>query len=62
MGWEVETDMSGQSNDCLRVHNVKMKKIFTGVETGHISENLQLTGCSINGFEFFPWDRRSGTV
>ena len=44
MGWEVKIDMSGQSNDCLRVCNVKIKKIFHGMETGHISENVGVTG------------------
>ena len=44
MGSEVKIDMSGQSNDCLRVCNVRMKKIFTGVETGHISKNVGATG------------------
>ena len=44
MGWEVKIDMSGQSNDCLRVCNVKMKKNFNGVETGHMSENVGVTG------------------
>ena len=44
MGWEVKIDMSGQSNDCLRVCNVKVKKNFTGVETGHISKNVWVTG------------------
>ena len=44
MGWEVKIDMSGQFNDCLRVCNVKMKKNFTGAETGHISKNFQVSG------------------
>ena len=39
MHWEVEIDMSGQSNVSLRVGNVKTKKI-TRVEMGHISENV----------------------
>ena len=30
MGWEIKIDMSGQSNDCLRLCNVKMKKIYQG--------------------------------
>ena len=45
--------MSGQSNECLRVCNVKMKKKFTGAETGHISDNLQVTACSVKRFELF---------
>ena len=42
MGSEVKIDMHGQSNNCLRVCNVKMKRKFTGAETGHISENVQV--------------------
>ena len=34
MGWEVKIDMSGKSNDCLRVCNVKMKKFLTGQKRG----------------------------
>ena len=44
MGWEVKIDMSGQSNDCLRICNVKMKKNFNGAEMGHMSENVGVTG------------------
>ena len=40
MGWEVKIDMSGQSNDCLRLCKVKMKKFLTG----HMSENVGVTG------------------
>ena len=34
MGWEVKIDMIGQSNDCLRVSNVKMKKNLLGQKQG----------------------------
>ena len=34
LGWEVKIDMSGQSNDCLRICNVKMKKNHTQAERG----------------------------
>ena len=34
MGWEVKIDMSGQSNDCLWVCNVKMKKFLLGHKWG----------------------------
>ena len=34
MGWEVKIDMSGQSNDCLEVCNVKMKKFLLGQKRG----------------------------
>ena len=35
---EVETDMSGQSNHCLRVCNVKMKKNYRGRNAPHVHE------------------------
>ena len=44
MGWEVKIDMSGQSEDCLWVCNVKMKKIFIGVETGHLYMDFLVSG------------------
>ena len=34
MGWEVKIDMSDQSNHCLWVCNVKMKKILPGWKQG----------------------------
>ena len=34
MGSEVKIDMSGQSSDCLRVCNVKMKKFLPGRKRG----------------------------
>ena len=34
MGWEVKIDMSGQSNDCLRIYNVKMKNFLMGWKRG----------------------------
>ena len=34
MGWEVKIDMSGQSEHCLWVCNVKMKKILSGRKQG----------------------------
>ena len=43
MGWEVKIDMSGQSNDCLRVCNVKMKKFLMGQKWG-TSQNVGVTG------------------
>ena len=53
MGWEVKIDMSGQSNNCLRICNVKMKKNFTRVEMGTFPRLYWLRGCSIDRFEFF---------
>ena len=34
LGWEVDAHMTGQSNDGLRVCNVKMKKILLGQKQG----------------------------
>ena len=44
MGWEVEIDMSGPSNDCVKVCNVKMKKKNTRAEIEHIFENVGVMG------------------
>ena len=52
MGWEVKIDMSGQSNDCLWICNVKMKK-NTRVEMGTFLRIFRLWGCSIKWFELF---------
>ena len=38
MGWEVKIDMSGQSNDCLRACNVKVKKILPGQKWAHFQK------------------------
>ena len=35
IGWEVKIDMSGQSNGCLRVCNVKMEKSLPGRNGAH---------------------------
>ena len=59
LGCEVKTDMSGQSNDCLKVCNVKMKKKKnTRAEMGHISENVGLQGVASNNLNFF-WQNYS---
>ena len=50
-GWEVKIDMSGQSNDCLWVYNVKMKKFLLGQKWGTFLRIFQ--GRSIKGFESF---------
>ena len=52
LGWEVNTHVSGQSNDCLRVYNVKMKKILLGQKWGTFPCMYGLQGPSINRFEF----------
>ena len=51
MGWEVKIDMSGQSNDCLRVCNVKMKKFLLGQKRGTFSRTFGFWSCSIKWFE-----------
>ena len=51
MGWEVKIDMSGQSNDCLRVCNVKMKKILLGRKRGTFPRIFGFQGCSVKWFE-----------
>ena len=51
MGWEVKIDMSGQSNDCLRVCNVKMKKFLLGRKQGTFPRIFGFQGCSIKWFE-----------
>ena len=56
MGWEVKIDMSGQSNGCLRVCNVKMKKFLLGRKRGTFSRMYGLQGCCVDRFEFFSWD------
>ena len=30
LGWEIKNDMSGQPNDCVRVCNVKRRKMSPG--------------------------------
>ena len=55
---EVKIDMSGQSNDCLRVCNIKMKIFLPGQKWGTILRMYELQGCSINWFNFFSWDHR----
>ena len=53
MGWEVKIDMSGQSNDCLRVCNVKIKKFLTGQKQGTFLRIFGFRGRSIERFENF---------
>ena len=53
MGWEVKIDMSGQSNDCLRVCNVKMKIFLMRQKRGTFPRMHGLQDCSIDRFEFF---------
>ena len=51
MGWEVKIDMSGQSNDCLWVCNVKMKKKLMGWKWGTLPRIFGFRGCSVKQFE-----------
>ena len=51
MGWEVKIDMSGQSNDCLWVCNVKMKKFLPGRKWGTFPRIFGFWGRSIERFE-----------
>ena len=53
LGWEVDAHMSGQSNDGLRVRNVKMKKFLPGWKWGTCTCMYGLRGPSINRCEFF---------
>ena len=53
LGWKVNAHVSGQSNDCLRLCNVKMKKILLGQKRGTFPCMYGLRGPSINRFEFF---------
>ena len=53
MGWEVKIDMSGQSNDCLWVCNVKMKKFLPGQKLGTFLRSFRFGGYSIKRFENF---------
>ena len=51
MGWEVKIDSSGQSNDCLWVCNVKMKKILLGQKLGTFLRIFGFWGSSVKPFE-----------
>ena len=53
MGWEVKINMSGQSNDCLWVCNVKMKKILSGQKQGTFPRIFGFQGHSVKRFESF---------
>ena len=51
MGWEVKIDMSGQSEDCLWVCYVKMKKFLLGRKQGTFPWIFGFRGRSIERFE-----------
>ena len=56
MGWEVKIDMSGQSNDCLRVCNVKMKKFYRGRNGAHFRECRGYGAVALADLKIFSWD------
>ena len=51
MGWEVKIDISGQSNDCLRVCNVKLKNFLLRWKQGTFPRIFGFWGCSVEWFE-----------
>ena len=53
VGWEVKIDMNGQSNDCLWVCNVKMKKFLLGPKQGTFLRIFRLRGRGIKWLELF---------
>ena len=53
MGWEVKIDMSGQSNGCLRVCNVKMKKFYKGGNRAHLQECMGYRAVASTDLNFF---------
>ena len=56
MGWEVKIDMSGQSEDCLWVCNVKMKKILPGGNGEHFRGFLGFRAVALSDLKIFSWD------
>ena len=53
MGWEVKIDMSGLSNDCLWICNVKMKTFLPGQKWGTFPWIFGFQHRSIKRFEIF---------
>ena len=53
MGWEVKIDMSGQSEDCLWVCNVKMKKFLPGRKRDTFLWIFGFQGSSVERFKNF---------
>ena len=53
LGREVKNDMSGQSNDALRVCNVKIRKSLMGAKQGTSSWLFGLPALSVEQFELF---------
>ena len=55
MGWEVKIDMSGQSNDCLWVCNVKMKNFLLRQKWGTFLRISKLRPVTSSNLNFFFW-------
>ena len=53
MGWEVTINMSGQSNDCLKVCNVKMKIFLPGWKWGIFLRIRRLQPVALSNLNFF---------
>ena len=51
--WEVKIDMSGQSNDYLRVCNVKMKNFLWGGNRAHFQECMGYRAVASTDLNFF---------
>ena len=58
MDWEVKIDMSGQSNDCLWVCNVKIKKNYQGRNRVHFQEFLDFGAIVSANLNLFQGDLR----
>ena len=61
LGWEVKIDMSGQSNVCLRVCNVKMKKCLLRWKQGtflRISRLRPVASSNLNSFKKLKLDKK----
>ena len=52
-GLEVKIDMSGQSNGCLRVCNVKMKKFLPGQKWGTFLRIYRLQPVASSDLNYF---------
>ena len=53
MGWEVKIYMNGQSNGCLRVCSVKMKKILLGQKRGTFLRIYRLQPVASSDLNYF---------
>ena len=62
MGWEVKINMSGQSNDCLWVCNVKMKKFYWGRNGAHFWEFWGFGVIVSSDLNLFRWDHSCPSV